>query len=101
MISFGDGSDDYLNSIQMGKYLAVYAMNDGGYDGDPLKGLIQETKAPEELTRPQPMEHVKLLANKASTHGVKFAVTGGSHIMTNNFIMAACLKERGINLLYY
>ena len=36
---------------------------------------------------------VKLLA-KASTHGAKFAVTGGSHIMTNDFLMAACLKER-------
>ena len=39
------------------------------------------------------MERVKLLA-EASTHGAKFAVTGGSHIMTNDFIMAACLKER-------
>jgi hypothetical protein len=93
MISFGDGSDDYLNSIQMGNDLAVYALNDGGYNGDLLKGRIQETKAPEILTRPQSMERVKLLS-EASSHGAKFAVTGGSHIMTNDFIMAACLKER-------
>ena len=69
-ISFGDGSDDYLNAIQMGNDLAVYALNEGGYDGDLLKGVIQETKAPEVLTRPQSMERVKLLA-EASTHGAK------------------------------
>ncbi len=92
-ISFGDGNDDYLNAVQMGNDLAVYALNEGGYDGDLLKGKIKQTKAPEVLTRPQSMERVKLLA-EASTHSAKFVATGGSHLMTNDFLMAACLKER-------
>ncbi len=96
-ISFGDRSDDYLRAVQMGNNLAVYALSEGGYGGDLLKATIKQTKVPEVLTRPQLMERVKLLA-KASTHSVKFVVTGDSHLMTNDFLMAACLKERELQL---
>jgi hypothetical protein len=95
--SFGVGSDDYLNAVQMGNDLAVYALNKGGCDGDLLKGTIQQTKAPEVLMRPQLMERVKLLA-EARTHSAKLVVTGGSHLMTIDFLMAACLKERELQI---
>ncbi len=96
-ISFGDGSDEYLNSIQLGNNLTVNALNEGGDDGVLLKASIKQTTAPDVLTRPQLMECVRLLA-KASTHSAKFIVTGGSHRMTNNFLKAASLKERELEL---
>jgi hypothetical protein len=58
-----------------------------------LKAELKATDEPRVLTRPHTKERVELLA-KATTHGTKWMVTGGSHLMTEDFFKSVEVPRR-------
>ena len=90
--TLGDGEDEYYNAIQVANDLAVHSLNECGYNGNLLQAKLEkqrEEDAP--FTQPHSKERIEML-RKASTHGKKFLATRGSHVMNNDFFVAAELN---------
>ena len=90
--TLGDGEDEYHNAIQVANDLAVHSLNECGYNGNLLQAKLEkqrEEDAP--FTQPHSKERIEML-RKASTHGKKFLATRGSHVMNNDFFVAAELN---------
>ena len=73
-----------MRDLQHANDLAAHALDAKGYDGSQLQ---TEIEAVPESTGPVTMKHlrarVNVLATCTTTNG-KFAVTGGSHLNTND-----------------
>jgi hypothetical protein len=90
--TLGDGEDEYYNAIQVANDLAVHSLNECGYNGNLLQAKLEkqrEEDAP--FTQPHSKERIEML-RKASTHGKKILATRGSHVMNNDFFVAAELN---------
>jgi hypothetical protein len=85
--SVGDGDEEWerdLRELQNGNDLATFLLTRGGYNGDVLKAQLKAVEGPKIITWPHTKERVELMAN-ATSHGSKWMVMGGSHLMTKDF----------------